>query len=140
MTGLHQHRTRTLWLSGVLHAFTHLYQVALLPLYYLILKDKAFAITTVEDATFLVTVLMLSYFIPAYPVGVLADRFSKRKLLGFGLSINALGFVGLSLSQSYLQAVGCMVLSGFGGSFFGHCTVPGLRILSEGIETVISVR
>ena len=118
MTGLHQHRTRTLWLSGVLHAFTHLYQVALLPLYYLILKDKAFAITTVEDATFLVTVLMLSYFIPAYPVGVLADRFSKRKLLAFGLCINALGFVGLSLSQSYLQAVGCMVLSGFGGSFF----------------------
>lgn len=118
MTELHQHRTRTLWLSGVLHAFTHLYQVALLPLYYLILKDKTFAISTVEDATFLVTVLMLSYFIPAYPVGVLADRFSKRKLLAFGLSINALGFVGLSLSQSYLQAVGCMMLSGFGGSFF----------------------
>ena len=39
----HAHRARTLWLSGVLHAFTHLYQVALLPLYYLLLKDKAFA-------------------------------------------------------------------------------------------------
>jgi hypothetical protein len=40
MTELHQHRARTLWLSGLLHAFTHLYQVSLLPLYYLILKDK----------------------------------------------------------------------------------------------------
>ncbi len=118
MTGHHQHRARTLWLSGVLHAFTHLYQVALLPLYYLILKDKAFAITTIEDATFLVTVLMLSYFVPAYPVGVLADRFSKRKLLALGLGINALGFVGLGLSQSYPQAVLSMILSGFGGSFF----------------------
>src|SRR5688572_6724841 len=114
----HAHRARTLWLSGVLHAFTHLYQVALLPLYYLILKDKAFAIRTVEEATFLVTVLMLSYFIPAYPVGVLADRFSKRKLLTVGLIINAVGFVGLALSQNYGQAIACMIISGVGGSAF----------------------
>ncbi len=114
----HQHRARTLWLSGILHAFTHLYQVALLPLYYLILQDKAFVLGTVEQATFLVTVLMLSYFIPAYPVGVLADKMSKRKLLALGLAINALGFLGLALSQSYAQAIGSMILSGFGGSFF----------------------
>ncbi|MGZ8898553.1 MAG: MFS transporter [Limisphaerales bacterium] len=112
------HRTRTLWLSGVLHAFTHLYQVALLPLYLLILQDKTFAIRTVEEATFLVTVLMLSYFIPAYPVGVLADRFSKRKLLTVGLIINALGFVGLALSDNYGQATACMIVSGVGGSAF----------------------
>jgi MFS transporter, FSR family, fosmidomycin resistance protein len=112
------HRQRTLWLSGVLHAFTHLYQVALLPLYLLILQDKHFAIRTVEEATFLVTVLMLSYFIPAYPVGVLADRFSKRKLLTLGLAINALGFVGLALSKNYGQAIACMILSGVGGSAF----------------------
>lgn len=118
MTELHRHRVRTLWLSGVLHAFTHLYQVALLPLYFLILRDKAFAIQTVEEATFLVTVLMLSYFVVAYPVGVLADKFSKRKLLALGLAINALGFAGLALSQSYAQAIACMILSGFGGSFF----------------------
>src|SRR5688500_8707050 len=113
-----QHRTRTLWLSGVLHAFTHLYQVALLPLYLLILQDKSFAIRTVEEATFLVTVLMLSYFVPAYPVGVLADRFSKRKLLALGLGINALGFTGLAFSESYGQAIACMIVSGVGVSVF----------------------
>jgi MFS family permease len=118
MSSHHQHRVRTLWLSGVLHAFTHLYQVALLPLYFLILRDKAFALDTVEQATFLVTVLMLSYFIPAYPVGVLADKLSKRKLLAVGLAINALGFLGLAFSQSYAQAIGAMILSGFGGSAF----------------------
>jgi MFS family permease len=112
------HRLRTLWLSGVLHAFTHLYQVALLPLYLLILQDKNFAIRTVEEATFLVTVLMLSYFIPAYPAGVLADRFSKRKLLALGLAMNAAGFVGLAFSHNYGQAVACMILSGIGGSAF----------------------
>jgi hypothetical protein len=30
------HKTRALWFAGVLHAFTHLYQVTLLPLYLLI--------------------------------------------------------------------------------------------------------
>ena len=44
-----QHRTRTLWLTGVLHAFTHLYQVALMPLYLLMQKDFNFA--SVSQAT-----------------------------------------------------------------------------------------
>ncbi len=114
----HQHRVRTLWLSGILHAFTHLYQVALLPLYFLILSDSAFQLKTVEEATFLVTVLMLSYFVPAYLVGVMADKFSKRKLLAIGLVVNALGFLGLGLSRSYTEAILCIILSGFGGSFF----------------------
>src|SRR5690606_9940915 len=105
----HPHRYRTLWLSGVLHAFTHLYQVALLPLYLLIVQDETFGIHTVEQATFLVTVLMLSYFIPAYPVGVLADRFSKRKLLAMGLALNAAGFIGLALVKSFGMAIVCMI-------------------------------
>jgi len=116
--GQHAHRMRTLWLSGVLHAFTHLYQVALLPLYFLILQDPAFGLKTIEQATLLVTVLMLSYFLPAYPVGVLADKFSKRKLLALGLALNGAGFIGLSYAQSYGQAIGCMMLSGVGGSCF----------------------
>jgi MFS family permease len=118
MNEQHPHRVRTLWLAALLHVFTHLFQVALLPLYFLIVQDSAFRITTVEQATFLVTVLMLSYFIPAYPVGVLADRFSKRKLLALGLAVNAGAFIGLSFSTSYSQALVCMVISGFGGSFY----------------------
>lgn len=118
MNSHHSHRTRTLWLSGILHAFTHLYQVALLPLYLLILRDKDLHVANIEEATFLVTVLMLSYFIPAYPVGVLADRFSKRKLLALGLGLNGLGFVGLALSHTYAQAIVCMMISGAGGSAY----------------------
>src|SRR5436190_9500069 len=113
MSSHQQHRARTLWLTGVLHAFTHLYQVALLPLYFLILRDKDFALQNVEEATLLVTVLMLSYFVPAYPIGVLADRFSKRKLLAIGLAINALGFLSLSFSRNYGQAMASMVIAGF---------------------------
>lgn len=40
MSGTHaNHKTRTLWLTGMLHCFTHLYGVALLPLYLLMQRD-----------------------------------------------------------------------------------------------------
>ena len=116
MTGDQTHRVRALWLVGVLHAFTHLYHVALMPLYFLIQKD--FALSSLGEATLLVTAMMVSYFVPSYPMGMLADRFSRKKLLGIGLLINALGFVGLALAPTYPLAVAAMVLAGFGGSFF----------------------
>jgi len=51
------HKTRALWLVGALHAFTHVYHVALIPLYLLIQRDFQFA--SVAQATSLVTVMML---------------------------------------------------------------------------------
>jgi MFS family permease len=110
------HRTRTLWFVGVLHAFTHVYQVALLPLYLPI--QATFKLPNVGQATFLVTALMLGYFIPSYPLGMMADRFSRRKLLGLGLFINGAAFVGLAMAPNYLTAVACVIAAGVGGSFF----------------------
>jgi MFS family permease len=111
-----RHRFRTLTLVSVLHAFTHLYQVALMPLYLPI--QQSFKLESVGSATFLVTLMMLSYFLPSYPMGVLADRVSRKKLLGLGLAINGLGFIGLALAPSYPLALASMVVAGFGGSFF----------------------
>jgi len=111
-----RHQYRTLTLVGVLHAFTHLYQVALMPLYLPI--QKSFNLDNVGSATFLVTLMMMSYFLPSYPMGVLADRVSRKKLLGLGLAINGLGFIGLALAPSYPLALASMVVAGFGGSFF----------------------
>jgi MFS family permease len=107
---------RTLTLVSVLHAFTHLYQVALMPLYLPI--QKSFGLESVGSAAFLVTLMMISYFVPSYPMGVLADRVSRKKLLGLGLAINGLGFIGLALAPSYPLALGSMVVAGIGGSFF----------------------
>ncbi len=116
MPGEKSHRTRTLWLTGTLHAFTHLYQVALLPLYLRIEADLK--LNSVERATLLVTIMGLAYFLPSYPLGTLADRLSRKKLLAVGLAINGLGFVGLSLAQNYAWALGSAVVAGFGGSFY----------------------
>ncbi|TAL03358.1 MAG: MFS transporter [Verrucomicrobia bacterium] len=116
MSANHEHKTRTLWLTGALHAFTHVYQVALMPLYLLIQRDLK--LTSVSQATLLVTVMMAGYFLPAYPLGVAADRFSRKQLLGWGLFLNALGFVMLGLSPNYFCALLAVLLVGFGGSFF----------------------
>jgi MFS family permease len=110
------HKTRTLWLAGALHAFTHLYQVALLPLYLLIQRDLGLA--NVDQATLLVTVMGVAYFLPSYPMGWLADRFSRKKLLALGLILNGLGFVTLALAPNYALALVAVVLAGLGGSFF----------------------
>jgi MFS family permease len=111
-----QHKTRTLWLLGMLHAFTHIFNVALLPLYLLIQRDFGFA--GAGQATSLVTVLMLSYFVPSYWLGVLADRLNRKKLLSFGLALNGLGFVALSFAPNYLCAVAACFIAGLGGSFY----------------------
>ena len=112
----HNHRTRTLALAAVLHAFTHAYQMALIPLYLPI--QNSFGRPKIEDATLLVTAMLVAYFLPSYPMGVLADRFSRKKLLSFGLAVNALGFIGLALAPNYSMALACVILAGFGGSFF----------------------
>ena len=116
MTSGYSHRTRTLWLSGVLHGFTHLYSVALLPLYLLIQEDLHVA--SVAQVTFLITVMMLSYVLPSYSMGVLADRMSRKKLLGFGLALNATGFVALSMAPNFAGCLGCVAVAGLGGSFY----------------------
>src|SRR5688572_12952254 len=110
------HKTRALWLAGALHAFTHVYQVALMPLYLLIQRD--FKLTSVSQSTLLVTVMMAGYFLPAYPLGIAADRFSRKKLLGWGLAINATGFLLLAFAPNYPTALLAVLLTGLGGSFF----------------------
>ena len=110
------HKFRTLTLISILHAFTHVYQVALLPLYLPI--QKSFQLENVAASTFLVTLLMLAYFLPSYPMGVLADRVSRTKLLAIGLAINGLGFIGLAWAPTYPAALASVAVAGFGGSFF----------------------
>ena len=116
MSAHKDHKVRTLWLAGALHGFTHLYQIALAPLYLLI--QRGLKLESVEQATLLVTVMGLAYFIPSYPMGVLADRCSRKKLMAIGLALNGLGFVCLGLAPNYACALAGVALAGFGGSFY----------------------
>lgn len=110
------HKTRTLWLCTALHAFTHMYQVALIPLYLKIQRDLQ--LQTEAQATFLVTALSIAYFLPSYPMGMLADRMSRKTLLAVGLFTNALAYIALAFAPNYGTAVACVILAGLGGSFY----------------------
>jgi MFS family permease len=116
MSATAQHKTRTLWLLGALHTFTHIYNVALLPLYLLIQRDLR--LTGEGQTTSLVTVLMLSYFVPSYWMGILADKFSRKKLLAFGLALNGAAFVALAFAPDYAWAMAACAAAGLGGSFY----------------------
>lgn len=117
MSGPHaNHKTRTLWLTGMLHCFTHLYGVALLPLY--LLMQRELKLDSVSKATSFVTVMLMAYFLPSYPLGVLADRVSRKKLLAYGLLINALAFVCLAFAPNYAWSMACVILAGIGGSSY----------------------
>jgi MFS family permease len=107
------HQMRTLWLCGALHTFTHLYQVALLPLYLLIQRDLQLG--GIERATLLVTAMMAAYYLPSYHAGLLADHWSRKKLLALGLAVNGAGFVVLSQAHTYPMALLGAAIAGFGG-------------------------
>lgn len=107
----------------VLHAFTHGAHVVLLPLYLAVQEDLG--LPSVAGSTLLMTILMVAYFLPSYNMGVLADRYDRRWLLGIGLLISGLGFVFLGMAPSFPWAVVGAVLAGLGGSFY-HPASTGL--------------
>jgi MFS family permease len=120
-------------LCAGLHAFTHVYWVALTPLYLLMREDLGLA--SVSRVTLLMTVMMTAYFLPSYPVGMLADRFPRKHLLAFGLLLNGAAFVGLGCAPNYGTALACAALAGLGGTFYhpaATALVAGLFPLQTG--------
>ena len=130
MTTDTRHKTRALWMVGALHAFTHIYHVALLPLYLLMQRDFGFA--NVGHATALVTVMMIAYFLPSYFLGILADRVSRKKLLAWGLLINALGFTALSFAPNYPCALAAVIVAGMGGSCYHPAATAMIARMESG--------
>ena len=81
-----------------MHAFTHVYQIALVPLYLCIREDLH--LNGDWQATLLVTVQGMLYCVASLPLGMLADRFSRKRLMTVGLLLNALAFAWCSPGYS----------------------------------------
>jgi MFS family permease len=66
-------------------------------------------------------------------MGILADRWNRKRLLALGLIVNALGFIGLAAAPNYPMAIVCVALAGFGGSFYHpSATAMIARLFPEG--------
>jgi MFS family permease len=131
--------------TTVLHAFTHAYATMFGPLYLVMRNDLA--LSAVSQVTLLVTVYGLMYWALAYPVGVLADRFDRRLLLGIGLLGNAACILAMGLCSDYPLLVVFSILAGAFGSAFHPCAnalipahypkAPGMAIGLLGIGSGI---
>lgn len=109
-------RSRTVWLCAALHGFTHLYWVVITPLYLPMKEDWGAA--SLAQVTLVVTVMMTAYYLPAYAAGVLADRFSPRRLLAGGLVVQGAAMVGMGLAADWREALLWAAVAGLGGSLY----------------------
>jgi MFS family permease len=113
----------TLSLCILLHAFTHAYQSALVPLY-LIMRDDLHR-QGVKAIALIPTIYLLVYSLLAYPSGMLADHFNRKALLGIGLIGNALAIALMGTTRQYEMLLVLGVMAGLFGTLF-HPTANAL--------------
>lgn len=106
----------TLALSAILHALTHAFGQALVPLYLLIVADLKLG--GVRAAALIVTIYGFVYCIGSYAAGILADRFNRKMLLGVGLIGNSLALAAMGLVRQYEMLMLLGVLAGIFGTLF----------------------
>jgi len=104
---------------AALHAFSHGFSAVLPPLYLVMQRDFGFG--TLSPIALMGTVQAAGYGLANLPAGFLADRFSRRKLLGGALALNTLIFLALALTRSYGLA---LVLIGAAGLVAGTYHPP----------------
>lgn len=106
----------TLVLCTILHAFTHAYNMMLVPLYLMVRDDLGLG--GVKPVALIVTIYGVVYFLFSYLSGMAADRFDRRLLLGLGLLGNAAAILGMGYTHDYWLLVTLAVCAGVCGTIF----------------------
>ena len=106
----------TVGLITLLHAFTHAFQVLLIPLYLMIQRDLKWS--GVNSVALIVTVYNFAYWTLSLGPGILADRLNRKVLLGVGLIGNgvAIGLMGVTRQYELLLVLG--IAAGMFGTLF----------------------
>lgn len=106
---------KVIGLVGFAHMFSHVFQLALAPLFVMIRADTGFSFTALG------VLVGLFYFASAAfqtPAGFLVDRFGARRVLFGGLGLMCLTIIGYGLIPWYPAMAILAVLSGIGNSVF----------------------
>jgi MFS family permease len=102
-------------LIGAGHAVSHLYLLALPPLFPLLQSQLGAGIT---ELAFLVSLLNLATVGAQFPAGLLVDRIGARPVLAGGLVLMGASFVAMSQASSYWAVMSMAILAGAGNSVF----------------------
>jgi len=103
------------WLISVAHFLSHIYMLALVPLYPLLRKDLGIGFTEVGLAA---TVLAVFTGGLQAPMGFLVDRIGGRKILIAGLFVNAAAIGLIGFVTSFWQLLALLAIAGVGSSVF----------------------
>jgi MFS transporter, FSR family, fosmidomycin resistance protein len=106
---------QVLALVGSGHAVSHLYLLALPPLFPLLRDDLGASYAALG---LLVTVFNIATGAAQIPAGFLVDRFGARRLLLFGLAIMGTAMTALGFAPSYWLMLALIALAGIGNSVF----------------------
>ncbi len=99
---------RALGLIGTGHFLSHLYQLALPPLFPLIMIDLDANLTGLGVA---MAAYSVSTGVLQTPVGLLVDRIGGRRVLIIGLFVNAIGIAAAGFSTSLWMLGGFLLLA-----------------------------
>lgn len=102
-------------LIGAGHTVSHLYLLALPPLFPLLKTELGIGIT---QLALLVSLLNLATVAAQFPAGMLVDRIGARPVLAAGLVLMGISFMVMSQSKSYWLIMAMATLAGIGNSVF----------------------
>jgi MFS family permease len=106
---------RALGLIGTGHFLSHLYQLALPPLFPLIMIDLDANLAGLGAA---MAAYSVSTGVLQTPVGLLVDRIGGRRVLIVGLLVNSIGIAAAGFSTSLWMLGGFLLFAGAGNSVF----------------------
>ncbi|MBW1800625.1 MAG: MFS transporter [Deltaproteobacteria bacterium] len=101
---------------ALLHGLNHSFNLILPPLYLSIRDDLG--LDKLSLVTLFGTVYFFTYAIMNLPFGILADKYSKKKILVYGAVLNSIAFVIAGWTRSYHVFLFAMLLAGLGGGTY----------------------
>jgi MFS family permease len=102
-------------LVSAAHFFSHLYLLALPPLFLTIKEDLN---VTFTQLGMVISVYAVGSFVGQYPMGVFADKYGPKWLLIYGMLTVSCAFILMGLIPVYWIMVGLALLAGLGDSVF----------------------
>jgi MFS family permease len=126
---------------GLVHLFSHFYQLSLAPLFPLIKAELG--ISNVELGA-LISLFFIASALMQTPAGFLVDRFGARPVLLGGLTLLSLSVTGYALAPGYPALMVLVVIAGVGNSVFhpadyalmNQVVSPGLMGRAYSIHTI----
>jgi sugar phosphate permease len=126
--------TKILSLTTACHGVNHMFWEAIGPLMPFLIMAYSLNHT---QAGQLGLVYILVYGLMNYPAGYLSDKWGKRIFILLFLSISALSFLLIVVSQTYWQLLLIFAVAGFGGGLYHP---PGTALLSNAFSSKLRGR